>query len=88
MVLNRKPLVFTKHAQDAIIERELKRAWIEEAAYMPEWEDDDPRQVGILRRYRAIPQHGGRVLRVVCLETDDEIRILTAFFDRRAGRQP
>lgn len=88
MAPDRKPLAFTKHAQDAIAERELRREWIEEAAHMPEWEDHDPRQSGVLRRYRAIAQHGGRILRVVCLETDDEIRILTAFFDRGARRQP
>ncbi len=88
MVQRRKPLVYTKHAGDAVRERELKREWIEETVYFPEWEEEDPRQPPVLRRYRAITAHGDRILRVVCLESDAEIRILTAFFDRGARRQP
>jgi hypothetical protein len=37
-------------------------------------------------RYRAIPEHGGRVLRVACIETASDIRILTVFFDRDARK--
>ncbi|MCO5156513.1 MAG: DUF4258 domain-containing protein [Aquamicrobium sp.] len=87
MVQRRKPLVYTKHAGDAVRERELKREWIEATVHFPEWEEADPRQP-IQRRYRTITAHGDRILRVVCLETDAEIRILTAFFDRGARRQP
>ena len=81
-----KPLRFTKHAQDAILERELDRTWIERTVREPEWSRQDPRRPGVQRRFRAIPEYGDRVLRVACAETADEIRILTVFFDRDARR--
>lgn len=80
-----KPLRFTGHARTAIAERELAEAWVEAAALSPEWEAPDPRP-GVVRRYRAIPERGGRILRVACVETPDEIRILSAFLDRRARK--
>ena len=46
----------------------------------------DPQGNGIEQRFRAIPEYENRVLRVACLETAAEIRILTAFFDRKAKR--
>ena len=86
MSRERKQLIFTRHAADAIAERSLEREWIERAVYAPEWEATDPRQPDAVRRFRAIEEHGERVLRVVCLETATEIRILTAFFDRGARK--
>jgi hypothetical protein len=41
---------------------------------------------GIEQRFRAIPEHANRILRVACLESDREIRTITAFFDRKARR--
>lgn len=81
-----KPLRFTRHAQDAVEERALDHSWIERTVRMPEWSLPDPRRLGVERRFHAIPEFGGRILRVVCIETVDEIRILTVFFDRDARR--
>jgi hypothetical protein len=81
-----KPLRFTRHAEDAIAERELDRIWVERTVREPEWQLPDPRRSNVERRFRAIPEYGGRVLRVACLETVDEIRILTVFLDRNARR--
>ena len=83
---DRKPLRFTRHAQDTIVERELDRSRIDRTVRQPEWSRPDPRRPGVERRFRAIPEFGGRVLRVACLETVDEIRILTVFFDRDARK--
>jgi hypothetical protein len=83
----RKPLSLTAHAEDAILERNLDRSWIERTVWEPEWYHPDPYRPGVERRFRVIPEFGGRVLRVACLETADEIRILTVFFDRDA-REP
>jgi hypothetical protein len=47
----------------------------------------DALRPGVERRFRAIPEHGNRVLRVVCYETALEIRI-DVFFDRDARRRP
>jgi hypothetical protein len=81
-----KPLRFTRHAEDAIGERKLDRNWIERTVRQPEWSHPDPGRVGVERRFRAIPEFGGRFLRVACAEGEDEIRILTVFFDRDARR--
>jgi len=81
-----KPLHLTVHAEDAVAERELQFEWIARAVHDPEWTSPDPRRPDIERRYRVIPEHGGRVLRVACYETATEIRIITAFFDRDAKR--
>jgi hypothetical protein len=80
-----KPLRFTGHARTAIEERELAQAWVEATALSPEWEVPDPRP-GVVRRFRVIPERGGRILRVACVETASEIRILSAFLDRRARK--
>ncbi len=83
---DRKPLRFTRHAEDAIAERELDDDWIEKTVREPEWSRPDPRRAGVERRFRAIPEFGDRILRVACIETADEIRILTVFFDRDARK--
>jgi hypothetical protein len=81
-----KPLQFTTHAQDAILERKLDMAWIERTARRPEWARPDPQWRDVERRFRAIPEFGGRVLRVACRETDNAIWIVTVFFDRNARK--
>ncbi len=81
-----KPLVWRKHARDVLAERKLDPAWVEKAARQPEWRMPDPDDPEVERRYLRIPERGGRVLRVACVENDQEIRIVTAFLDRNAGR--
>ena len=81
-----KPIVLTNHAARAFRERELRLEWIEAAARSCQWSRPDPQGNGIEQRFRAIPEYENRVLRVACLETAAEIRILTAFFDRKAKR--
>ncbi len=84
--LTQKPLRFIKHAQDVIVERELDRSWIETTVREPDWSSLDPKRVGVERKFRIIAESGNRVLRVACVETEQEIRILTVFFDRDARR--
>ena len=81
-----KPLAFTQHARDAIDERELQLAWIERTAREPEWATADKDGPGVERRFRSISERGGKILRVVVVEDLTDIRILTAFFDRKAKR--
>ncbi|MCL6707067.1 DUF4258 domain-containing protein [Pseudomonas sp. R2.Fl] len=82
-----KPLHFTAHALTVIRERQLDANWVEQAVRAPDWRETDPSGSPAERRYRRIPECGNRILRVICLETDSEIRIITAFLDRKA-RQP
>ena len=83
-----KPLLFTRHSEDAVFERQLELAWIEQTAREPQWSAPDPRRPGVERRFRIIPEFGDRILRVACLESTEEIRIITVFFDRDARRPP
>jgi hypothetical protein len=83
-----KPLQFTTHAEDVIRERKLDRGWIEATVRNPEWTRPDPYRPGVERRFRRIPEFGGRILRAACFETASEIRIITVFFDRDARAKP
>ncbi len=82
----RKPIVYSRHAQDARIEREIDPAWVERTVRDPQWSLADPFRPGVERRFRSIPERGGRVLRVACYESPAELRIVTVFFDRDAKR--
>ena len=81
-----KPLRYSRHAETVMRERKLDPAWVEAAVHSPEWRMQDPAGAGAERRYRAIPALDGRVLRVVCVEANDEIRIISAFIDRGARK--
>jgi hypothetical protein len=79
-----KPLRFTAHALGVMWERNLDRDWIERAVRQPSWGEADPVDPSATRLFAPIPERGSRILRVVVVETATEIRILTAFLDRRA----
>ncbi|WP_083850348.1 DUF4258 domain-containing protein [Rhodovulum sp. PH10] len=81
-----KPLRFSRHAEDVILERELDRSWIERTVRDPEWSHPDPKRPDLERRFRRFVEAGNRVLRVACVETEHEIRVVTAFLDRDARR--
>ena len=81
-----KPIRLTGHAATAVTERKLQLDWIELTVRNPDWSAPDPLWTDVERRFRAIPEYGNRVLRVACLETPTETRIITAFFDRKARR--
>jgi hypothetical protein len=74
------------HALTAIRERELERSWIERTIGEPEWRQPDPSDPAVTRFYRPVPERGGRILRVACVESAGEIRILSAYFDRGARK--
>ncbi|MBL8537954.1 MAG: DUF4258 domain-containing protein [Hyphomonadaceae bacterium] len=81
-----KRIVLTDHANVALIERSLEMAWIERTAREPEWTEPEPNDPTLERRFRAVPERNGRILRVVCSEDDATIVVVTAFLDRRARR--
>jgi hypothetical protein len=78
-----KPLIFSRHAEQACRERELR---IEAAEREPDWRKPDPSDPAVERRFVAIAGRDGRILRVACIETADAIRIITAFLDRKARK--
>ena len=77
-----KPISLTVHANQVLSERHIDTAWVSQTTAQPDWRDADPS--GAERRFKAIPERDGRILRVVCIETDNEVRVITAFFDRNA----
>ncbi|HWU18615.1 MAG TPA: DUF4258 domain-containing protein [Devosia sp.] len=79
-----KPMRFTQHALDVMNERAIDPAWVELTVFDSHWQEIDHNDPEVLRRFRAIPERGGRYLRVALVETSAEIRILSAFLDRRA----
>ena len=48
---------------------------------------DDPARDGRRRAFGPIPEFGGRLLRVVYVEDEASIRVVTATFDRNRGRR-
>lgn len=79
-----KPLHFTAHAKTVTLERQLELDWIERVVRNPDWREHDPTGPPTERRFCRIAEREDRILRVICLETEAEIRIITAFFDRNA----
>ena len=79
-----KKIVLTRHAEQKLEERGLKREWVERTARNPYWIEPEPRDKSAERRFAPIHEFGGRVLRVVCVETGDAIRVITVLFDRDA----
>ncbi|MGE0502678.1 MAG: DUF4258 domain-containing protein [Rhizobiaceae bacterium] len=81
-----KPIRYTRHAETVLEERKINRDWVETTLFTPDWDSIDPAAPEITRRYRPVPERDGRILRVVFVETPDEIRILSAYFDRGARK--
>jgi hypothetical protein len=81
-------IVYTSHARTVIAERAIHESWIEAALASPDWVETDPADSSVERRFRAIPEMAGRILRVACSADAGEIRVITVFFDRRAKPKP
>jgi hypothetical protein len=62
----------------------MDRAWVLDALAAPEIVEPDP-SPGRTRIFRRIEAFGGRWLRVVYEDVGEERRIVTCFFDRKAG---
>lgn len=73
----------TLHAQVAAEERKILPEWISRTFETPELVLPDPGDPSVERRFRKIPEHGNRVLRVAVNPTVDPARIVSVFFDRR-----
>jgi hypothetical protein len=83
-----KPLRLTAHAETRLERRGLERSWVEATVQEPDWREPDPGDDTVERRFRVIEEAGGRILRVACVETQAEIRVITALFDRNARLKP
>ena len=73
----------TIHAKKALAERDIAVDWLERTLTAPELVLPDPDDAEVERRYRKIPEFGGRVLRVAVNTTVEPVRIVSVFFDRQ-----
>jgi hypothetical protein len=74
---------FSKHARKVLEERKILIEWVERTVAAPELRLPDPDDAAVERRYRRIPEFGGRVLRVAVNNTVEPERVVSVFFDRR-----
>jgi Domain of unknown function (DUF4258) len=77
---------FSKHARDVMQERKIPEEWVRGTVDAPD--RTDTATDGTAHYIKAIPEHGGRFLRVVVNPAVTPQRVVTVFFDRRLGRQP
>ena len=73
----------TKHARKAIAERAIPVEWVERTLSAPELSRPDPDDASVERRFRRIPEFGGRVLRVAVNTAVEPNRVVSVFFDRK-----
>ena len=79
-------VTITAHAADQMKVRGIDRAWVEATLSAPEATEPDPRS-GRVRLFRAVPEFGGRVLRVVVERRGHDVEVVTVHFDRSATRR-
>ena len=72
---------FSAHALDMLSERAISEEWVSDALNSP-----DRTEVGEdynIHYIKAIPGFGSRFLRVVVNPSQNPVRVVTLFFDRR-----
>lgn len=77
-------IILTRHAEQEIVRRHITMQWIARVVTAPSRNSPDPRDPSLTRAFKAIPEYGGRVLRVVYREVGSDILVVTADFDRGA----
>ena len=73
----------TQHAANALAERGIEAEWMERTLNAPELTLPDAQDTALERRFRRIPEFGGRVLRVVVNRAVEPNRVVSVFFDRQ-----
>jgi hypothetical protein len=77
------PYDLTAHAAKVIAEREIPLAWVLRVLAQPMKTEPDKQDPALRHALASIPEHGGRVLRVVYNERTKPWRIVTVYFDRK-----
>jgi uncharacterized protein DUF4258 len=72
----------TEHARQVLEQREVQIEWLELTLNEPTLKMPDPDDRSLERWYRAIPEYGSRVLRVVVYLSVEPVRVVSVFFDR------
>ncbi len=74
----------SKHAEDAMREREIDPAWISAAMNDPELSEPNRDDATLIHVFRRIPEFGDRVLKIIYNQTNNPPHIVTVYFDRTA----
>jgi len=77
----------TEHASIVIMERGIHPNWIEKAIQQPDWTEPDLFDNSLTCAFVAIPEFGGRMLRIVFDDSVEPKRVITVYFDRNARRR-
>ncbi len=80
------PTRFSRHAETALREREIKQEWVQRVLETPMRLEQDPIVPQRSRAFWRIQEFGDRWLRVVYETDGDVVTVVTAFFDRNAER--
>lgn len=72
----------SKHAEDAIKEREIRPEWIAETLAQPVATETVPDDPELRHALRPIADFGYRVLRVIFNATRNPPHVVTVYFDR------
>ena len=75
------PFKLSAHAQQVILEREIKEEWIENVLSSPSKVEPDKKDSDLTHSLGTIPEYGHRVLRVVYNLASQTI--VTVYFDRK-----
>jgi len=81
-------LDFTKHARDALEERQIPVEWVARVVTAPARIEPDAEDPALEHFLARIEEHGDRVLRVVVNPSVRPMLVITAFFDRRIRSLP
>jgi hypothetical protein len=74
--------VLSSHAKAVVAARSIKLEWLERVLANPERVEPDKGDPDLKHALGRIPEHGGRVLRVVYNSVVKPIRVVTVYFDR------
>lgn len=80
-------VTYSRHALEAMVERDLDPAWVARTIASPENLEPDPNHTERTRAFRVVPERDGRVLRVVYVRTGANDHVVTVFLDRGRKRQ-
>jgi hypothetical protein len=79
-------LKLSKHTADEMGGRGILLAYIEAVLAAPAQAAPDPKDPALIRSFKAIPEFGNRILRVVHRPDGADIFVVTAHWDRGARR--
>jgi hypothetical protein len=81
--LNQKlSIVFSKHAREMMELRNVKEEWVRQTLESPETEEIDTKDISLKIAFRRIAEFDNRWLRVVYSYDNQNMKVITVFFDR------